>query len=189
MNRSNLGFFIFQPTGPTPAASLRWAGLVAALVFVFSTAARAQIKVGDVFPALTDEALEGTIPETAGKVVLVDFWASWCAPCKASFPAYGRMQADFAPRGLTIVAVSVDETAAPYAAFVKKMAPPFATVRDAKQKLVSAVKVPAMPTSYLIGPDGKVRYVHQGFHSAGTESEIRKEIEGLLAEKPSSPSP
>jgi thiol-disulfide isomerase/thioredoxin len=119
-------------------------------------------------------------------VVLVDFWASWCAPCKASFPAYAKLQADYAGRGLVIVAVSVDENAGRFAAFVKKFDPSFITLRDKSQELVRQVRVPAMPTCYLLGRDGRVRYLHEGFHGADTERELREEIDALLAE-PNSP--
>jgi len=145
--------------------------------------ARAQIKVGDVFPSLATADLSGSVPPTSGQVVFVDFWASWCAPCKASFPAYGRIFSDFARRGLVMVAVSVDESASAYSTFVKKSAPPFPTVRDQHTKLVREVQVPSMPTSYVIGRDGKVRYIHVGFHSGETEKALRGEIEALLAEK------
>jgi len=146
---------------------------------------RADVNAGNAFPALASAGLAGDVPATAGKVLLVDFWASWCAPCKASFPAYARLHAAYAARGLVIVAVSVDEDPAAYAAFVKKLAPPFATVRDATQQLVRIVNVPTMPTSYLVGPDGKVRSVHAGFHGDETEKALRAEIEALLAAKSS----
>jgi len=146
--------------------------------------ARAELAPGDAFPPLNAASLTGgVLPATDGRVVLVDFWASWCAPCKASFPAFARLNADYAARGLVIVAVSVDEKPAAYAAFVKKLQPPFAALLDSEQKLVRTVKVPTMPTSYLLGRDGRVRFVHQGFHGEATENELRKNIESLLAEK------
>jgi thiol-disulfide isomerase/thioredoxin len=116
-------------------------------------------------------------------VVLVDFWASWCGPCKASFPALAQLQRDFAARGLLIAAVSVDEKPAAASAFVKKLAPNFPTLHDRSQTLVKQVGVPTMPTSYLLGRDGRVRFVHQGFHGETTERELRRQIETLLAEK------
>jgi len=144
---------------------------------------RAEVKRGDHFPSLAAADLNGgTLPDTAGKVVLVDFWASWCAPCKASFPAYARIQTDYAAKGVVIVAVSVDEKAADFAAFVRKWSPPFATVRDQSQKLVSLVDVPTMPTSYLLDRGGKVRFLHVGYYGAETEKTIRAELDGLLAE-------
>ena len=158
-------------------------GLAAALALVLVTALSAQVKVGDAFPSLAAADLAGSLPPVAGKVILVDFWASWCAPCRASFPAYARINADYASRGLVIVAVSVDEPAGAYDKFVKRSSPPFVTVRDQAQKLVREVKVPVMPTSYLIDRGGRVRFVHVGFHSGETERVLRSEVEALLAEK------
>ncbi len=146
---------------------------------------RAEIKPGDPFPALGESALvslDGSeVPQLGGKVTLVDFWASWCAPCKASFPAMARLHADYQARGLQIVAISVDEKPAAATAFWKKMAPPFSALHDKEQKLVQQVAVPTMPTSYLIGRDGKVRAVHIGFR--GDLTQLRREIEELLDAK------
>jgi len=158
-----------------------------AIALAMLARARAEIKVGDRFPDVAPAGLvvlgsEGKLPELSGQVVLVDFWASWCAPCKASFPAMGRLYADFRARGLVILAVSVDDRQAAAAGFWKKMAAPFVGAHDAAGKLVSEVNVPAMPTSYLIGRDGRVRQIHQGFHGDSTAREMRKEIEALLAE-------
>lgn len=161
----------------------RWSTMLMVLCLtpVFGNA---QIGPGDFFPDLKNAAPTGTeLPDTNGSVVLVDFWASWCAPCKASFPAFARLHSDYGERGLVVVAVSVDEKAAAYAAFLKKMVPPFVVVRDENRKLVSAVKVPTMPTSYLLGRDGRVRFVHSGFHGAATENELRRNIEAVLNEK------
>jgi thiol-disulfide isomerase/thioredoxin len=152
-----------------------------------ATLARADVKAGDLFPDLAAAGLEGAVPVTEHQVVLVDFWASWCGPCKASFPAYARLHADFSPRGLVIVAISVDQDEAAFAAFVRRMAPPFPVVRDKDQQLVRQVMVPAMPTSFLVGRDGRVRFVHRGFHGAETDTALRAEIVRLLDEKPSSP--
>ena len=147
------------------------------------TSAQAQLKAGDVFPQLADAQLTGDVPATAGKILIVDFWASWCAPCKASFPALGKIAAEYAARGVVLVGVSVDEKASAYAAFVKKQAPPFVTVHDARQKLVAAVQVPAMPTTYLIGPDGKIRSLHAGYHGEPSDLELRAGLDAILTEK------
>lgn len=163
---------------------MRSAGLA---LFALAVAAHADIKAGDRFPPLAGAKLVnlagGDLPATEGKVVLVDFWASWCGPCKASFPVMAQLHQDYAGRGLVIVAIGVDEKPAAATAFWRKLKPPFATLHDASQSLVKSVGVPTMPTSYLVGRGGQVRFVHQGFHGDVTERELRKQIEALLGEK------
>lgn len=154
------------------------------LWLALTVSARAEIKVGDAFPVLDTYRFEGALPaDRTGKVLLVDFWASWCAPCHDSFPALSALQTELAARGFTIVGVSVDEKRAPCDAFVKRMNPTFSIVRDASKKLVADVKVPTMPTSYLIDRHGIVRSIHAGFHD-GTEAVLRSEAMALLEEKP-----
>jgi thiol-disulfide isomerase/thioredoxin len=163
------------------------AAVCLALACLGSASVSAAVKAGDPFPALGGANLVslagGELPATAGKIVLVDFWASWCAPCKASFPALAKLHQDYAPRGVVIVAVGIDEKVAAANAFVKKLAPPFATLHDRTQALVKQVGVPTMPTSYLIGRDGRVRFVHEGFHGEASDRELRQKLDALLAEK------
>jgi len=158
-----------------------------ALTFAFVVvAARGEIKVGDAFPLLNAPGMTnlagGDLPAVAGKVVLVDFWASWCAPCKASFPAMGRLHQAFSAQGLVVVAISVDDKPAAATAFWKRLAPPFATLHDRDRSLVEQVIVPAMPTSYLVGRDGRVRFIHRGFRGEATERELREQVQILLTE-------
>jgi thiol-disulfide isomerase/thioredoxin len=163
-------------------------GLVAAGFALLAPVMPAQVAPGGTFPALAESGLTGgSLPDTSGKVVFVDFWASWCAPCKASFPAYSQLNTDYASRGLVIVAVSVDDSPDAFAGFVAKMKPSFATFNDGQHKLVSAVQVPTMPTCYLIDRTGKVRFMHAGFHGGQTERDLRGEIETLLNEKGPNP--
>ena len=155
--------------------------------FLFSMTAFADVKVGDAFPSIGVAGMTNLagapVPDTAGKVMLIDFWASWCPPCKASFPAMARLHNDYAAKGLLLVAVSIDDKPAAATAFWKKLSPPFLTLLDAEKKLVGQVSVPTMPTSYLVGRDGKVRAVYEGFHGEETDRKLRKDIEALLAEK------
>ena len=146
--------------------------------------ASAEVRVGAPFPELAAFSLEGTLPAHEGRVVLVDFWATWCSPCKASFPFYTALQTELAGRGFTLIAVSVDKKAPPYEDFVKRFAPTFTTVRDGAQKMVAEVKPPAMPTCYLIDRHGVLRLVHSGFHGEADAKLLRAEIIKLLEEKP-----
>jgi len=165
------------PRRGSPRAPLR--AVLALCAAAAVGGARAQVAVGDIFPAIGAAA---GAPATEGKVVLVDFWASWCAPCKASFPAYGRLSAEYAPKGLVVVAVSVDEDPKAYASFIKKFSPPFAVLLDREHALVSRAGVPTMPTSYLIDRRGRVRFIHAGYHGPATERALRAEVERLLSE-------
>ncbi|MBL9204869.1 MAG: TlpA family protein disulfide reductase [Opitutaceae bacterium] len=161
--------------------------LASGLLFVASTGTdlEAALKEGDPLPKLSDYSFEGTLPaDLAGKVIVLDFWASWCAPCKASFPALGAIQRELGSSGLTVLGVSVDEKKAAYEAFLKKQAPPFATVRDADHRFVKVVQAPKMPTTYLIDRKGVVRHVHEGFHGEGSVKMLREQLTALLNEKP-----
>jgi thiol-disulfide isomerase/thioredoxin len=157
---------------------------IACVMAALSTPLHGQIALDNQFPLLSAAGLSGgDLPETGGRVVLVDFWASWCAPCKASFPTYSRLQSDYAARGLVVVAVGVDDSFSAYQGFVATLKPSFTTLYDSRRRLVSLVQVPTMPTSYLLDRSGRVRFMHPGFHGDRTERELRKEIENLLGEK------
>lgn len=156
--------------------------LTVALTLLSPCVALAELRVKEALPELASHGLTGTVPATQGKVVLLDFWASWCAPCKASFPAYSRFHSEFAAQGLVVIAVSVDQDAGAFSAFVQKLRPPFATLHDVRQSLVKAVKVPAMPTAYLFGRDGTLRIIHKGFHGKETEEDLKRQILDLLKE-------
>ena len=162
-----------------------WAPAIPVLAIAAAAAgpARADVAVGDAFPDIAAAAgAEAGVPAMAGRVVLVDFWASWCAPCRASFPAYGRLHAAYAPKGLVIVAVGVDEDPKAYAAFLRKYPPPYAVVADRQHRLVSRVGVPTLPSCYLVDRRGRVRFIHAGYRGAETERALRREVELLLAE-------
>jgi thiol-disulfide isomerase/thioredoxin len=154
--------------------------IVVAAIAISAVCTRAELKEGDPLPASVAGAVGA--PTTAGQVVLLDFWASWCAPCKASFPAFARLHEEFAERGLVIVAVGIDDKESAHEAFLKKTKPPFFTMRDTGKAIVAEVRPPAMPTSYLFGRDGRMRTVHTGFHGKQTEAELREELEALLKE-------
>ena len=155
-----------------------------ALGFIASTALAADksIKVGDSFPDLGSFSLEGKLPEAIkGKVVLVDFWASWCGPCKDSFPVMEELQSRFGSKGLVVLAVNLDEDTETMNDFLKKHPVTFTVVRDAKKKLVGTVNIKSMPSSFILTPDGKVASVHKGFHGQETRAQYFKEVEELIA--------
>lgn len=140
------------------------------------------IKVGDSLPDLKTFGLEGTLPDDLnGKVVVLDFWASWCGPCKESFPAMEDLQKKYGAKGLVVLAVNVDEKAADMKDFLKDHPATFTIVHDATKKLVGTANISSMPTSYVIGKDGKVFSIHKGFHGKDTIKQYEAEIEKLLS--------
>ncbi len=153
-------------------------------IFAAGPAGRAELRPGDPLPALAEFALAAdTLPELRDRVVVLDFWASWCPPCRAAFAALAALHRDYAARGLVILAVGVDAEAPAYAAFLRRMAPPFATAHDRERRLAAAVGVPAMPSTFVFGRDGRLRSVHRGFHGRGTAEALAREIETLLQER------
>lgn len=166
-----------------PRPELRLLVLIAAILAA-GAAGRAELRPGDPLPPLAEFSLAAeTLPEVSGRVVVLDFWASWCPPCRASFPALAALHRDYAARGLVIVAVGVDAEAPAHAAFLRRMAPPFATAHDRERRLAAAVGVPAMPSTFVFGRDGRLRSVHRGFHGRGTAEALAREVETLLQER------
>ncbi|HMJ88637.1 MAG TPA: TlpA disulfide reductase family protein [Candidatus Acidoferrum sp.] len=140
----------------------------------------APLKQGDAFPDLSKFTLEGTLPDTKDKVVLVDFFASWCGPCKDSFPAMQELHKQFGGKGLVIIAVNLDKKKSDMDDFLQKHPADFVIVRDAANKLVGEVKIPTMPTSFLLDRSGKVHSMHRGFKGEETRRTYAAEIEALL---------
>ena len=151
----------------------------ALLTGIFATA-HAALKVGDTLPDLASFKLEGKLPDTLkGKIVVVDFWASWCLPCAESFPVMDELQKKYGDR-VVILAVNVDEKAAKMEKFLTKHRVTFTVARDGSQKLVAFVAPETMPTSFILDGEGKVKFLHTGFHGEETRKQYISEIDSLL---------
>ncbi len=121
------------------------------------------------------------LQELQGKVVMVDFWASWCGPCLQSFPWMNGLHTKHADDGLVIVAVNVDQDRALADSFLKKVPAQFRVEYDQAGKLARSFGVEAMPTSFLIGRNGKIHARHAGFRDKQREGR-EQEIVQLLKE-------
>ena len=113
----------------------------------------------------------------AGKVVVLDFWASWCEPCRRSFPWLNAMHDKYGPEGLVIVGVNLDMERVDAQRFLAEYPADFAIVYDEDHALAREYEVVAMPSSYVIGRDGQVAARHMGF-----KVKQQDEYEALLVE-------
>ena len=117
-----------------------------------------------------------------GKVVYVDFWASWCGPCRRSFPWMNEMQQKYGSKGLAIVAVNVDKKRADADKFLAQFPATFPIVFDEAGTSPAAFGVKGMPSSYLIDARGNVVFVERGFVDAH-RVELEDRIKALLASR------
>lgn len=123
-------------------------------------------------------AKQVSLADGAGKVMIVDFWATWCDPCKESFPHYQKLVDKYGGE-LVVVGLSVDDDPKGIAAFAKSTGVKFPLAWDEGQSVSQAYQPPTMPTSYVIDKNGIVRYVHVGFHS-GDEAKIDEQVASLM---------
>lgn len=132
--------------------------LTAALVYaIYSGIHQRVVSAGDSAPnfTLTSDSGRTVSPNNfGGKVLLLNFWASWCPPCVEETPSLSELAHEFGPRGLVVLAVSVDEKENAYRAFLQRFRPDFLTVRDLKVHEEYGTFI--YPESYLIGSDGRV---------------------------------
>jgi thiol-disulfide isomerase/thioredoxin len=132
-------------------------------------------------PDLKLPTVNGTVQlsELKGDVVYLDFWASWCLPCKKSFPWMERMQQRYGKQGFKIVAVNLDKDKALADEFLKQKNVSFTVAFDASGSSASTYKLRGMPSSYLIGRDGKVHASHIGFRDKDKDK-LEQAVKNLL---------
>ena len=136
-------------------------------------------------PAIAIKAIDGStvhIANSKGRILLVDFWATWCAPCKVSFPALDALATSLRDRGVDVLAVSVDAERKDLDDFIA--AQPIKTMRillDPGMTAADAFKVGALPTSFIIDRQGKIRFTHTGYGPDAVER-FGAEIRALLDE-------
>lgn len=119
-----------------------------------------------------------TLSDYRGKVVYVDFWASWCKPCRKSFPFMNEMEKKYANRGLKIIAINLDSDISAAKTFLKKNKADFTVAYDPDGVTPGKYQVRVMPTSYLIDKNGNIQNIHKGF-----KEDQRKELEAQITKQ------
>jgi thiol-disulfide isomerase/thioredoxin len=142
------------------------------------------IDVGQKAPEFTAPALDGakklSLGAYRGKVVYLDFWASWCPPCLTSLPLLEELRKQFPNDQFQILAVNVDQDPAKARAFLERTRVGYPSATDPKGRIPESFGIETMPTSFLIDRHGVVRHVHQGFRK-GDVAGLRERIAKLVA--------
>lgn len=160
--------------------SLYAVGLAA---FIASMAATADIPEGAA-PDFTLKSASGEnlrLSELRGEVVMINFWASWCAPCRQEMPLLDELYNQYHPLGFTILGVNVEEDPAKARQMLKEAPVNFPVVFDNKSAVSKLYDVVAMPSTVLVDRDGNVRYLHRGY-KPGYEETYQQQVRELIRE-------
>jgi len=157
--------------------------VLAGLVFA-AAAGAAELKAwtGGATPPLVLQDLHGRTHRLAdyrGKVVLVNFWATWCEPCRDEMPSIERLRQSLAGQPFEVLAVNLGEPLGRIERFLEKMPLGFPMLLDRDTGVAKAWKARVVPATFLVGPDGRIRYVHYGELDWSSEP-VRKRVAELL---------
>ncbi|TDF34778.1 TlpA family protein disulfide reductase [Alteromonadaceae bacterium M269] len=121
------------------------------------------------------------LSEQKGNIVLVNFWASWCGPCRAELPEFEKMQQDYEDLGFTVMAVNVDDDSRKADVLLRDIKVSFPVLFDPEGDVSKLYDVSAMPTTVVIDRDGKQRLLHKGY-KRGDEKKYRQLVKALMRE-------
>jgi cytochrome c biogenesis protein CcmG, thiol:disulfide interchange protein DsbE len=158
-------------------------GLFLALLLCLSSSAPAfALDAGNTAPDFDLPGTQGNVKlsNSSGSVVYLDFWASWCGPCKQSFPWLNSIQDKFRAQGLKVIGVNLDAKNEEAMKFLSQLPAKFPVAFDSKGMTPRSYGVKGMPTSFLVGRDGKIIFQHQGFKESdrtGLEKQIQTALE------------
>lgn len=131
-------------------------------LFVFSFTNLVQAETKNENPVIPE--LEQLMQQHQGKVIYLDFWASWCVPCRKSFPWMSAMQEQYKSQGFVVLSVNLDANRALADKFLKEIPAPFAVIYDERGVLAKKFKLKGMPSSYLFNRQGELISSHSGFN-------------------------
>jgi len=149
--------------------------VMAAFLLTSATTAGASTPLAGCHPVSLEKGETLDLTTYRGHLLYLDFWASWCPPCRQSFPFMNSLHKQLTADGLAILAVSLDENPTDARAFLEQVPAGFPIAIDTSGKCPELFGVEGMPTSYLIGRDGSILYRHTGFKPSDA-AELRERI-------------
>jgi peroxiredoxin len=158
--------------------------LLGAAIGVCATVLAAPVAPGGLAPDFTLRTLDGPnlrLQEQRGRVVLVNFWATWCGPCRQEMPHLSRLYEKYRASGFVLLGVNVDDDTRNAVDLAGKLGLKFPISLDTDKKVSRLYDLSSMPSTVLIDRDGRVRYVHRGYRD-GFEDTYDQQIRGLLKE-------
>jgi cytochrome c biogenesis protein CcmG/thiol:disulfide interchange protein DsbE len=157
-------------------------GLVGLVGLTSATAAWAGVTKGQKAPAFSLPTLKGptvSLAEQHGKVVLIDFWAQWCEPCKKELPELDKLAKAYAGKGVVVLTVNIDKQRANAERLAKQLGLSLDVLLDPAGSVAASYDPEKMPTSFVVDKKGIVRYVNAGFDGPADVERFKKELDEL----------
>ena len=167
---------------PSLAAHPLFARIVACAALAIASGTVPAVAPVSTAPDFTLRTMGGPnmrLQEQRGQVVMVNFWATWCGPCRQEMPHLNRLYEKYRASGFVLMGVNVDDDARNAADVAAKLGVKFPVLLDTDKKVSKLYELSTMPSTVLIDRDGKVRYVHRGYLT-GYEDNYDKQIRELL---------
>lgn len=179
-----------QPNRGTPADG--WFGqlrrtplLLAVLLLLGAGSALAGPVVGEPAPEFVLESRGGgevSLSDLRGEVVLINFWATWCPPCRQEMPLLDQIHSRYEPLGFTLLGVNVEQDSRLADRFLEDVPVNFPILLDPEEQVSKLYEVPAMPTTVIVDRKGTVRYIHYGYRP-GDEEAVQNAVRSLMRER------
>jgi peroxiredoxin len=169
-------------TTPLLPRAARW--LIAALLAAGAGLGSAAVAPASLAPDFTLRSADGPnlrLNEQRGRVVMVNFWATWCGPCRQEMPHLNRLYEKYRASGFVLLGVNVDDDARNAIGLATKLGVKFPVLLDTEKKVSQLYDLSAMPATVLIDKDGRVRFLHRGYQ-AGVEDTYDRQIREMLKE-------
>ncbi len=134
---------------------------------------------GFVLPFLNEPEAVFNLKASTGKVRYLDFWASWCAPCRLSLPAIDLLKKELGDENFEVIAINLDERPEDAKRFLRRYLPSYKILMDPSGKTAAQYEIPGMPTSFIIDHLGQIKFRHTGFKENDIDV-IRRQVTSLL---------